>query len=66
MECRSMKIATGLVALFGLLLVTEPAPALAQASRNGEPSPTKRTFTYKVVGDVKIEADVYQPNNAVN
>ena len=38
--------------------------AVAQSSQEeGESTLVKKTFTYKVVGDVEIEADVYQPND---
>ena len=62
------KVLPSIAPLLWLLLVSIHGPffdttAIAQALRNGEPTLAKKTFTYKVAGDVRIEADVYQPND---
>lgn len=40
------------------------ATALAQEPTENKRALAKKTYTYKVVGDVKIEADVYRPDDS--
>src|SRR5690348_693664 len=38
---------------------------LAGGARSADvPAPSKKTYTYKTVGEVKIQADVYRPEDA--
>ncbi|UCC74145.1 MAG: alpha/beta hydrolase, partial [Gemmatimonadota bacterium] len=48
------------LAATGIATVTVPSAAVAQA-----PAFVKKTFTYKVVGEAKIEADVYRTDDEV-
>ncbi len=66
-----MKVPQTTLALLWLLLLGVHAffldiPACAQVSQNSDTTLAKKTLTYKVVGDVKIEVDVYQPNDLPN
>ena len=66
-----MKVPLSRVGLLLLLFVGAYGPlcdrtAIAQPSQERESTVVKKTITYKMVGDVEIKADVYQPNDLPN
>jgi acetyl esterase/lipase len=66
-----MRISPRTAILLSLLCVGVSGPlfdttVIAQLSHEGQSTPTKKTFIYKVVGDVEIRADVYLPNKLSN